>query len=193
MKPKAGADELRAIVARAQRRRWRVAVGGLAAALLIGGGAGYALSNHQLLGPVGSHLAGVGLEGHFQPASGRVPRPVRGPVASRVRPHGLGSTHSALLPQRFQPLFTRTAGSVDIRGFLVSSTIRLPQGYAMPACVAVGPRFQAEVSTAKMVGTAAAGYVTPDPSKPLSDVSAAVVGVAEGDPTLVVSPPPPRA
>jgi hypothetical protein len=76
---------------------------------------------------------------------------------------------------------------VDVRGFLVSSTIKLPQGYAMPTCAIAGPRFQAEVSTAKMVGTAAPGFAAPDPTKALSDVSASTVGVAEGDPTLVVT------
>jgi len=180
--PKAGADELRSIVARAGRRRWRVAAGGVAAALVIGGGAGYALSNHHSPGqtvatsPASSSKAGSNAQ------SGQAPSPA---TAGRGGASSVSGS-AALLPERLQPLFTRTAGSVDIRGFLVTSTIKLPQGYAMPSCVAMGPRFQAEVSTPKMVGTAAAGYAAPDGAVPLSAVSTSVLGVAEGDPTLVV-------
>jgi hypothetical protein len=92
-----------------------------------------------------------------------------------------------MFPEHLQPLFTRTAGSVDIRGFLVDSTMKLPQGYAPPSCVIYGPRFEAEVSTPKMVGTAVGGFLTPDPTKALSDVDADILGVTEGDPTLVVT------
>ncbi len=184
--PKAGADELRAIVARAQRRRWRVGVGGLAAALVIGGGAGYALSNQHPSGQsVATSAAGSKASSNSPSDRSSGPATASGPSSSSSST-GSGS-FPALFPERLQPLFTRTAGSVDVRGFLVTSTIKLPQGYAMPSCAITGPRFQAEVSTTKMVGTAVAGYVTPDATKPMSDVSASIVGVAEGDPTLVVT------
>jgi len=183
---KAGTDELRAIVARAQRRRWRVGVAGLAAALVIGGGAGYALSNHHSSGQsVATSPESGSTAGSSSPAgqSGLAAASGRSNSSSSTGP----ASSNALFPQHLQPLFTRTAGSVEIRGFLVSSEIKLPQGYAMPSCAITGPRFQAEVSTTKMVGTTVAGYETPDPAKTLSDVSASIVGVAEGDPTLVVS------
>jgi hypothetical protein len=184
--PEAGTDQLRAIVARAQRRRWRVGAAGVAAALLIGGGAGYALSNHH------SSVQSVATSAESGSKAGSSsPSEQSGPDAASGRPGSSSSTgaasSAALFPEHLQPLFTRTAGSVEVRGFLVSSTIKLPQGYAMPSCAVTGPRFQAEVSTTKMVGTTVAGYATPDPAQALSDVSASIVGVAEGDPTLVVS------
>jgi hypothetical protein len=190
--PKAGADELRAIVARAQRRRWRVGVGGLVAALLIGGGAGYALSDHHSPGQSVATSAASGSNAGSSSPSGRAQPAVApggsGSSSSTGSASSGGTTSStALFPERLQPLFTRTAGSVDVRGFLVSSTIRLPQGYAMPSCAISEPRFQAEVSTPKMVGTAVGGYATTDATRALSDVSASIVGVAEGDPTLVVT------
>ncbi len=183
--PKGGAEELRAILARAQRRRWRVGVGGLTAALLIGGGVGYAVSNHHSGGQSVTTAAASGSKANQTAPSGQTP----GSAAAG----GSGSSSSgsayvpAMFPERLQPLFTRTAGSVDIRGFLVTSTIELPQGYATPSCAIYGPRFEAEVSTPKMVGTATAGFLTPDPTKALTDVTGTILGVAEGDPTLVVT------
>jgi hypothetical protein len=181
--PKAGAEELRAIVARAQRRRWRVGVGGLTAALLIGGGVGYAVSNHHSAGQSVTTAAGSGAKASQTAPSGQAP----GPAVAGQSGSSSSSSAPAMFPERLQPLFTRTAGSVDIRGFLLSSTIKLPQGYATPACAIYGPRFEAEVSTPKMVGTATAGFVSPDPTKPLTDVDTTILGVAEGDPTLVVT------
>jgi hypothetical protein len=184
--PRAGAEELRSIVARAQRRRWRVGVGGLTAALLIGGGVGYAVSNHHSSGQPVSTAASSGSKGNQTAPSAQTPGPAAAAGESGSSASGSASA-PALFPERLQPLFTRTAGSVDIRGFLVSSTIKLPQGYAAPACAIYGPRFEAEVSTPKMVGTAVTGFVTPDPTKALSAVNATVLGVPEGDPTLVVT------
>jgi hypothetical protein len=186
--PPAGADELRAIVARAQRRRWRVGTGGLVAALLIGGGAGYALSNHHSPGQSVATSAASGSNGSSSSPSGQSSglAPAAGQSGSSTSSGSASASASSLSPQHLQPLFTRQAGSVDIRGFLVSSTINLPQGYTMPSCVVTEPRFQAEVSTTKMVGTAEAGYLTPESTEALSDVGGSVVGVAEGDPTLVV-------
>jgi hypothetical protein len=184
--PKAGANELRAIVARAQRRRWRVGVAGLAAALAIGGGVGYALSNHHSSGQSVATSPESGSKAGSSSPAGQ-----SGPAAGSGRSSSSSSTgaasSAALYPERLQPLFTRTAGSVDVRGFLLSSSIKLPQGYAMPSCAITGPRFEAEVSTTKMVGTVVAGYAAPDPAQTLSDVSASIVGVAEGDPILVVT------
>jgi hypothetical protein len=194
--PNAGANELRAIVARAQRRRWRVGVGGLTAALLVGGGAGYALSNHSSSGQsVATSPASASSGASKAPSeqsSGSGPAAGQSGSASSASSAGEGSAAGTgsvapLLPERLQALFTRTAGSVDIRGFLVTSTIQLPQGRSMPSCLMIGPRFQAEVSTPKMVGTVAGGYVPPDSTQALSGVSAGVVGTAEGDPTLVVT------
>jgi hypothetical protein len=184
--PTGGAEELRAIVARADRRRWRIGVGGLTAALLIGGGVGYAVSNHHSPGQSVTTAAAAGSKTSQNAPSGRTSAP-----AAAVRQSGSSSSGAvsspAMFPERLQPLFTRTTGSVDIRGFVITSTIELPQGYATPSCAVYGPHFEAEVSTPKMVGTAEAGFVTPDPTKPLSDVNATVLGVAEGDPTLVVT------
>jgi len=84
-------------------------------------------------------------------------------------------------------LFTRTTGSIDIRGFEVNPSYALPEGAALPVCGVLGPRFQAEVSTSKMVGTAVSAFSAPDPAKALSEVDTAMIGVAEGDPVLVVT------
>jgi hypothetical protein len=191
--PNAGPNELRAIVARAQRRRWRVGVGGLTAALLIGGGAGYALSNHGSSGQSvatspASASSGASKTPSEQSSGSGSAAGQSGSASSAGEGSAAGTgSAAALLPERLQALFTRTAGTVDIRGFLVTSTIQLPQGRAMPSCLMVGPRFQAEVSTPKMVGTVAGGYVSPDSTQALSGVSAGIVGTAEGDPTLVVT------
>jgi hypothetical protein len=184
--PEAGAEELRAIVARAQRRRWRVGVGGLTAALLIGGGVGYAVSNHHTSAQSVTTAAASGAKASPSARSAEA----SGPLISGGQ-SGSSSSGSvfapAMFPERLQPLFTRTAGSVDIRGFLLTSTVKMPQGYATPSCEIYGPRFEAEVSTPKMVGTAVSGFASPDPTKALSDVNATILGVAEGDPTLVVT------
>jgi hypothetical protein len=184
--PEAGAAELRAIVARAQRRRWRIGAGGLTAALLIGGGVGYAVSNHHSAGQSVTTAAASGSKAKQGTPSGQAPGPAAAAGESGSSSSGAVSA-PAMFPERLQPLFTRTAGSVDIRGFLVNSTMKLPQGYTPPSCVIYGPRFEAEVSTPKMVGTAVAGFLSPDPIKALSDVNADILGVTEGDPTLVVT------
>ena len=130
-----GPDPLRAIVARAGRRRRRMAAGGMAVALVVGGAVGYALSNHSHRRP---RRHGVG--------AGRVRLWIRGSLAAGVRRRfrrwqlrrwqtGAGSSGAA----RARPigarratgsltrLFTRTtAAGVTLRAFRTAPPI--------PAC-----------------------------------------------------------
>ncbi len=172
----AGAEELRTIVARAGRRRLRAAAGGLTAALLVGGGAGYALSNHSSSGQTVATAPAAGSPGGSQAA-----------VASSSPNLSASASASAIggfSTERLTPLFTRTVGSIDIRGFAINQS---GNGAVVPNCGVIGPRFQAEVSTSKMVGTADNGFLSSDPSKALSAINTAIIGVAEGDPVLVVT------
>ncbi len=180
----AGADELRTIVARAGRRRLRAAAGGLTAALLVGGGAGYALSNHSSAGQTVATAPAASSPG------GSVSSPDQSSVASgspNMSTSGSAAAGGGFSSESLTLLFTRTVGSIDIRGFEVNLSEALIDGATGPACGIEVPRFQAEVSTSKMVGTAVSAFSSPDPSKALSDVGASVVGVAEGDPVLVVT------
>jgi hypothetical protein len=173
----AGAEELRTIVSRAGRRRLRAAAGGVTVALLVGGGAGYALSNHSSPGQtVATAPAAV--------SSGGSPSPAEQSAAGS----SLNVSSGASSTEHLTLLFTRTAGSIDIRFFEMNSSYAVPaRAAAVPDCAGGLPSFQAEVSTSKMVGTAFSAFPSNDHSKALSAVDTAIVGVAEGDPVLVVT------
>jgi hypothetical protein len=163
--PIPGPDDLRAIVARAGRRRWRAAGAAAAVALAVGGAVGgvvgYSTSNHA--------------KGNVQTASS--PAVSSGAASS---PANAGGTSQAItLPSlvRLAPLFTRSANGVDIRAY----QNQLPVFRPATTCQnqpAAQRGLQAEVSTAKAVGIADwFGGTSPQTS---------MVGQAEGAPTAVV-------
>ena len=80
--------------------------------------------------------------------------------------------------------FTRSANGVDIRGYEVPSP-RLPGGFAQCSIV-TGPRFQAEVSTARAVGTVMSGFGPAPSTGAVTSMSSDVIGLAEGDSIGVV-------
>ena len=176
--PVPGADELRGIVARARRHHRRVAGLGMAVTLAVGAAAGLVVARPP--GRVTATTAGSTSAASAQSST-------RSGAAS---PSGSSSGSAAIVappqgPLVLTALFTRTTGAVTIRGFAGSYQ---PSGVeALPACGYFGgPRFQAELSTAKMVGDAY-DRANPDRSKPLSAVAATVVGEMEHDPTVSVT------
>ncbi|HEY3811094.1 MAG TPA: hypothetical protein VGL49_06635, partial [Acidimicrobiales bacterium] len=131
-----GPDELRAIVARAGRRRLRFTSVGVAAALVAGGAIGYAVSNHSTSPPAQTATApGSGSSG-----------------ASNASSAGAGGVSTAAPAIESRPLsahytawFDRTVGGITIRGFLTN--LPQPTG-ALAQCDFGSPQLQAEVSTA---------------------------------------------
>ena len=84
------------------------------------------------------------------------------------------------------PIFNRTTAGITIRGFL--SSMSLPGLGLLPRCtISFGPTLQAEVSTAKMVGTVSGGVGPRAPNSSVMTIGAELIGVAEGDPTAVVT------
>jgi hypothetical protein len=170
-----GPDELRSIVARAGRARARIGAVAAAVALAAGGGIGYGIAS-AASGGTGSQLVAT------SPPSG-----TSGPSAANgaASPSFAGSGAAVLQPIRFDSLFTRQVGSIDIRGFLISEPNPLPaEGIA--GCGVGAVRFQAEVSTPHMVGVAP-GFVYQDSTTGAILFSQpTVIGVQEGDPTAVV-------
>ena len=197
--PPAGADELRAIVARAGRKRWRWAAGGVVAALLAGGAIGYGVSNHPGHSGSGQTLvagpdSSTSTTGSGNPsaavAPGAGPSAESGSGSSGSASSGAGSS-SAIVgePRAFTRLFTRTGGTVTIRGFLTSLAQPTPAQNVIGACLAGGPGFQAEVSTAGMVGTLSAWSEPAGTTggRAIIATSGEVLGSAEGDPVAVVA------
>jgi hypothetical protein len=173
-----GPDELRAIVARAGRRRLRITSVGVAAALIAGGAIGYAVSNHSSSPAAQTATA---------PSSGSSGAPAPNAASSA----GAQSSSSAggvsigsPVAEHFTALFSRTAGGITIRGYLTNSP--QPTG-ALARCAVGPPQIQVEVSTAKMVGTVSSLQLGVNRSQPASGVTSDVLGVAEGDPTAVVT------
>jgi hypothetical protein len=167
-----GPNDLRAIVARAGRRRLRMASVGMAVALAAGGGIGYAVSNHST--PAAQTATASGTGSPSSPAAGT---PNGGSYSSSSSGGSAAIAQPIGSPLHFTKVFTRTAGGVTIRAYLWN----FPRGgVAMPAGCGFGsPQLQAELSTAKMVGTVS-GF---GPGL----VQSQVVGGAEGDPTGVVT------
>ena len=192
--PDPGPDELRAIVARAGRKRWAIAGVAATLALALGLGVGFATSNHP--GPpsqteTASPASGQNAPANASAAAGASPGSSSGSSSGSTSGTSSGSSSGSgagtPLPastSRFTRLFIRTASGVTIRGFLVTS----PRILGLPAgCNLSGARLQVEVSTARMVGTASSGLGGVDRSQPLSAISSEVVGSAEGVPTAVVA------
>jgi hypothetical protein len=87
--------------------------------------------------------------------------------------------------QRYTHLFTRTDGSVTIRGYLTNFTMpKLPESVANCMAPFLGPRFVAEVSTPAAVGTSE-GFENTG-TDVLKSVSSSMIGQQEGSPTAVV-------
>lgn len=170
-----GPEELRAIVERASRRmRVRSAAVAGAVALVAGGGVGYAVS---LTGSSGQKIVATA------PLSGNGAQ-YPGSYGAAA---GAGAASSAIASPagvQYTPVFNRQANGVDIRGFLIGSSANLP---AVPGtCVGIGPRFQAELSTEKMVAIAGSSYVPQQLGPNLLTEQPSLVGEAEGDPVAVV-------
>jgi hypothetical protein len=177
--PEPGPDELRAIVARAGRKRWAISGVAAALALALGLGIGFATSGGSTpssqTATAGS-ASGQNTPGNAAPSAGTGSGTSSGGAAPAVP--------KIASPERLIRLFTRTSGGVTIRGFLVS----FPQIFGAPVGCQVGggSHLQAEVSTASMVGIVGGGLVAVDRSQPVSAVSSQLVGTAEGDSTAVV-------
>jgi hypothetical protein len=178
--PEPGPDELRAIVARASRKRW--ATVGIAAALALGLGlgVGYGTSGQS------SSTAGTATASG-SPASGSTGG--GGSSVSAGAAVGYGGASSSPTPRvdaagvKMSSLFARPSNGVTTRAFVVT----FPQINGLPpGCGLQGPRLQAEVSTAKMVGIVEGGIFGVDRTQPVSGVTSQIVGSAEGDPTAVV-------
>ncbi len=165
--PPPGPDELRAIVARSGRHHRRAAAMGMAATLIVGGAAGYLVSGRS----TGASTT-VAMTGSPATTSGVVRGPVTGGAAS-IGPFGSSG---------YTSLFTRTVGAVTIRGFLTNSA--RPTVIRAAGCQLGPPPFRAELSTSRMVGDAQ-GFAA-DRTKPISAVTTALIGIAEGDPTATV-------
>lgn len=176
-----GPDELRSIVSRAGRTRTRVAAAAAGVALAAGGGLGYGISSatsggsRQQIVATAPQSAGVSPSG----ASG-IDSPSGAPAVAVPNP-------SIAQPLKYQKVFTRQVGTVDIRGFLQPMPA-VP--YGVPAvCVGAGgwTRFQAEVSTPGMVGIVfGLEYQQSSAGGPIEFTQPQVVGSAEGDPVAVV-------
>ena len=176
--PPPGPNELRAIVARSGRHHRRAAAIGMAATLIVGGLAGYLITARST-----TRTTTVAATGSSPSTTGAT----SGPVYLRGAPTtgtaiGSGTPGSS----RYSLAFTRTAGGVTIRGLLTNFPQPAGAPTGGPVCRPVGPpSFQAELSTAKMVGDAP-GLGTADRTKPISAVTGTVTGQPEGDPTAAV-------
>lgn len=181
----AGTDELRSIVARAGKRRWRTVAASAAVALCAGGGIGYAVSNHS--SPAQTVVAGNestankssgngGASGSSSIGSPSAEAPFSPAGAPAVFANGTKLT----------PLFTRTSGDITIRAFLAELPT-YPSIYGAETCglPMLQPQLRVEVSTPKMVGLSY-GYTSAATSAVKSS-QASVLGVAEGDPVTVVA------
>ncbi len=168
---KPGSDELRAIVARAGRHRLRRFSAGIVSALVIGGLVGYFISN-QTTGPNQTSVAPAVASAASSTTTAGGPQAAFGESSGPVGPT-IAYTH----------LFTRLAGTVTVRGYLTNHP---GSGEGSP-CVVGSPQFEAEVSTAQMVGTVPGfGSVQPATDS-VASVQSGVVGTAEGAPVAVVT------
>jgi hypothetical protein len=178
--PAPGPDELRAIVTRAGRKRWGTAAVAATLALGLGLGVGFAVSGHSSPATqtaTGPAAASGGSNGAGAPN-----------LAIGSSNSSSGSTSSAGAPVSAAPhlnkLFTRTAGVLTIRAFLLN----FPQISGLPAsCGVQGAHLQVEVSSANMVGIVGTGPIGVDRTQPASAIWSEVVGTAEAAPTAVVT------
>lgn len=142
-----------------------------AVALVAGGGVGYAVS---LTGSSAQKVVATA------PLSGNGAQ-ARGSFGAASAGGAVSPAIAAPVGVQFTPLLNRQANGVEIRGFLIGSS-----GYGAPTCAGIGPRFQAELSTQKMVGIAGSGFIPQQVGQmPLTE-QPSVVGEAEGDPVAVV-------
>lgn len=154
--------------------RFRSAALAGAVALVAGGGVGYAVS---LTGSSARNVVATA------PLSGNAARS----QGSYGAAGGAGAASSAIaepVGAALTPVFNRQANGIDIRGFLVGSPPAPPAGVV--TCAGIGPRFQAELSTQKMVGIAGSGFVPQQLGPMILTEQPSVLGEAEGDPVAVV-------
>jgi hypothetical protein len=173
--PEPGPNELRAIVSRASRRRWRTVAVAAVVALGAGGGIGYGVSNNS--GGAQTVVAGSSNSGTSVPGYGGF-SPM---IGSSVN----GSTSSPIampaFAQKLTRLFVRDAGGVSIRGYLTEFNGSVPSSACFPY-----PRFQAEVSTKYTVGQAGGGLFDVNSTAPIKGAEADLIGMQEQDPVYVV-------
>jgi hypothetical protein len=181
-----GPDELRAIVSRASRHRLRRLSAGMLSALVVGGLVGYLVSN-QTSSPSQTAVSPAAAPNNSSTTVAGGPEAAVGSINSSSP--GISSSSSSSSSGVVEPaiaythLFTRTAGDVTIRGFLTN----FPGSSAGPACVVGPPQFEAELSTAQMVGTVDALTGGRPSTNSVASVQTSVVGSAEGDPVAVVT------
>ncbi len=181
--PAGSPEDLREIVGRAERRRWRGLAGGLAMTLVVGGAGGYVLADRSGSHPAASvHTGGSQVSAAATTATTNAGPPVA--PGAGVPPSSLAIAVSGQLDH----LFTRTVNHMTIRGFL-SKPVLGSLGNVPANCRVASPfsgMFQAEVSTDAMVGEVGQpGQVTLS-KPPIGSLGADVVGTREGDPRLVV-------
>jgi hypothetical protein len=180
--PEPGPAELRAIVARASRKRWVTVGVATTLALGLGLGVGFGTSDHSSPATQ-TASAPQSAAGATTGTGSNAVSPGTGTefATNGIAPFGASTLH-------LTPLFTRSAGGVpggvNMRAFLVS----YPTVSGQPAaCNLQGSRLQVEVSTAKMVGVVAGGMLGVDAAQPASGISSQVIGTAEGNPVAVVT------
>ncbi len=175
-----GADELRSIVARAGRRRLRLAGIVGAVALAAGGGIGYGVSSatgdgstQQIVATSPQSGTPGGQGGYTAPNAG---------AASGTSP-----SIATVGPSQYKKLFTRHVGSIDIRAFADSTPTPLPYAASGVTCFGQGARLSAEVSTPNMVGIIGGfTYGSSSSGGPILSAEPWLAGVSEGDPTAIV-------
>ena len=178
-----GPDELRSIVARAGRRRFRLAGIVGAVALAAGGGVGYGVSSATSDGSTQQIVA-------TSPQSG-TPGGQGGYTAPSVgAPAGANSSIATIGPSQYKRLFTRHVGSIDIRAFADSTPTPLPYAARGVTCFGQGARLSAEVSTPNMVaiigGFTYGSSSAPSSEGPVLSAEPWLAGVSEADPTAFV-------
>jgi len=163
-------------VAKAGRYRLKVAAAGMAAALAVGGVVGYVLSDHS---PTSTQTASPAAAGASKSDNSTEPLGVQSSS-------GFGSSVAsgpAVLGKPFTRLFTRTAGLITVRGFLINVAEPVP----LAVCGFGPPQFQTEVSTPQMVGIATSDPIGQQASGAVGAIETSLVGVQEGDPVAVVT------
>jgi hypothetical protein len=180
-----GPDELRAIVSRAGRRRLRFAAGGMAVALAVGGVVGYAVSNHSAASTQTASASAPTASSSNSDVPAASGAAAAGGFGQNFSSGSVSTGESGVASRPYTHLFNRTAGTVTIRGFLTN--FPEPAGLAASCGFPGLPQFEAEVSTAQMVGTSDSFGAQPDAANPVSAAQTDLFGTAEGDPVAVVT------
>jgi hypothetical protein len=158
-----------------------ISTGTAVVALAVGGGIGYALSNHTA--STRAVTAGSQPTGTATPADGAAAGSKSGyPTAGGL---GASSAMAGGLPYglagSLQHVFTRTAGPVTIRAYTYALS-----GRTQPACGFDSSTLVSELSTPRIAGTATSGLFLPAVDQAAVWSDSVRLGVAEGAPVDVV-------